>query len=342
MAPTTRSKASNTANVPVAVPAPPTQAAGGKTKKAKTPARPAAAAKPEASPSKVQKKTKKNGSPKNKKGKGKNRKSSAETSVKSSSKASSRASSKSSLKSSLKKLTSKKTPRPAHATVQDDFPELAQVLPFLGQDDLQPAVFPRSPLRGGTDHVLRPDLDVLMNQAAHHSVDVPAWSKSRPGTSNSNSSMISGLGNYLPKGFELANSPPPLPPTSAELFAEWGLSVAPHVNDSPAVDRKRGSKRSGSSVVRDIVSQVGGQSQSPSETPVEIKNAQAFKRPTVADVRRERQLMHDELRDWVGRIKRARDDFDAVIEEMEGRMQIIKAVNRMQAPLRKATLGRGR
>ena len=73
-----------------------------------------------------------------------------------------------------------------------------------------------------------------------------------------------------------------------------------------------------------------------------VKNAHVFKRPTVADVRRERQLMHDELRDWVGRMKRARDDFNAVIEEMEGRMQIIKAVNRMQAPLRKATLGRGR
>ena len=101
------------------------------------------------------------------------------------------------------------------------------------------------------------------------------------------------------------------------------------------------SKRSGSSssVVRDIASQ--GESQG-SETPVSVKNAYVFKRPTVADVRRERTLMHDELRDWTRRLRRARDDFDAVIEEIESRMQIIRAVNRMQAPLKKAPLGRGR
>ncbi|KAM0708611.1 hypothetical protein Q7P35_005263 [Cladosporium inversicolor] len=334
MAPTTRSKASNTGNVPAISPTPPFNAVGGKAKKAKPVRRPAAA-KPEATPSKVQKKQKKKSSPKNKKGKGKNRKSFAETSVKSSAKASARASSKSSLKPSPKKPTGTKSPRSAHATVQDDFPELAQVLPFLDQDDLQPA--PRSPLRRRTDHVLRPDLDVLMNQAAHHSVNVPAWSTSRPGTSNS-SSAISGLGNYLPKGFELAESPPPV---SAGRLSERDLSVSHHVHSSPANDRtRREPRRSGSSVVRDIVSQV--ESQSSSETPVEINNAHVFKRPTVADVRRERQLMHDELRDWVGRMKRARDDFDAVVKEMEGRMQIIKAVNRMQAPLRRAALGRGR
>jgi hypothetical protein len=79
-----------------------------------------------------------------------------------------------------------------------------------------------------------------------------------------------------------------------------------------------------------------------SETPVSVKNAQVFKRPTVADVRRERAQMHDEFRDWVARLRRARDDFDGVIGEIEGRMQIIKAVNRMQAPLRKSPLGRGR
>jgi hypothetical protein len=53
-------------------------------------------------------------------------------------------------------------------------------------------------------------------------------------------------------------------------------------------------------------------------------------------------MMHDELREWVGVLRRARDDFDAVIGEIESKMQIIRAVNRMQAPLRKAALGRGR
>jgi hypothetical protein len=101
--------------------------------------------------------------------------------------------------------------------------------------------------------------------------------------------------------------------------------------------------RSGNSVVRDIVSQVEDQDQSEeSETPVDVKNSHVFKRPTVADVRRERTMMHDELREWVKRLRRARDDFDAIIGEIESKMQIIRAVNRMQAPLRKATLGRGR
>ena len=84
------------------------------------------------------------------------------------------------------------------------------------------------------------------------------------------------------------------------------------------------------------------QRETQSEPPVDVKNAHVFKRPTVADVRRERTMMHDELKEWVGRLRRARDDFDGIIGEIESKMQIIRAVNRMQAPLRKATLGRGR
>jgi hypothetical protein len=84
------------------------------------------------------------------------------------------------------------------------------------------------------------------------------------------------------------------------------------------------------------------QGETQSEAPVEVKNAHVFKRPTVADVRRERTMMHDDLRDWAGRLRRARDDFDAVIGEIESKMQIIRAVNRMQAPLRKVNLGLGR
>ena len=79
-----------------------------------------------------------------------------------------------------------------------------------------------------------------------------------------------------------------------------------------------------------------------SQTPGSVKNAYVFKRPTVADVRRERQLMHDELRDWTGRLRRSRDDFDAIIEEIESRMQIVRAINKMQAPLKKAPSERGR
>ena len=334
MAPTTRSKASD--GVP---PAPLAKAAGGKGKKAKTAKRPAAT-KPEATTSKVQK-NKKSG-PKNKKQKGKSRTSSAATSAKSLSKASS----KSSRKASPRKSTSK-SPRPtARASAQDDFPELAQaisILPFLDQDGLRPPSTPRTPLLR-TDHVLRPDHGVLMDQLAHHMVNPPAWSNSRPGTGSS-SSKVSGFGGYLPRGFELAESPP-LTSTSASQRDRSG-SGSPHVHvHGPAYDRRRrepsgGSKRSGSSVVRDTVSQVEGQSRE-SETPVSVKNAHVFKRPTVADVRRERTLMHDELRDWTGRLRRARDDFDAVIEEIESRMQIIRAVNKMQAPLKKAPLGRGR
>lgn len=302
--------------------------------------RPAAAG-PAAPTSKVQKKKK--SSPKNKEQKGRNRHSSAGTSVKSSSKASSKASSKSSLKASPKKPTSKTPPPATHASAQDDFPELAQaisILPYLGQDGLRPPATPRTPLLNRTDHVLRPDHDVLMNELAHHTVNPPAWSNNRPGTGGSNGSKISGFGAYLPRGFELAESPPPGSASQRDRSRSGSPDIHVHY-DRRRRDPPRGSKRSGSSVVRDIVSQVEGQSEE-SEAPVSVKNAHVFKRPTVADVRRERQLMHNELRDWTGRLRRARDDFDAVIEEIESRMQVIRAVNGMQAPLKKAPLGRGR
>jgi hypothetical protein len=78
------------------------------------------------------------------------------------------------------------------------------------------------------------------------------------------------------------------------------------------------------------------------DSPVSVNNAQVFKRPTVADLRRERAQMHDELNVWVGSLRSARAEFDGVIGEIEARMRVLKAVNRMQAPLRKAPLGRGR
>jgi hypothetical protein len=83
-----------------------------------------------------------------------------------------------------------------------------------------------------------------------------------------------------------------------------------------------------------------------SDSPVSVNNAQVFKRPTVADLRRERAQMHDELHDWVGSLRDARAEFnemtEGVIGEIEARMRVLKAVNRIQAPLRKAPLGRGR
>ena len=78
------------------------------------------------------------------------------------------------------------------------------------------------------------------------------------------------------------------------------------------------------------------------ETPVSVNNAEVFKRPTVADLRRERWQMHDELDEWARSLKFARAELDGVIGGMEARMRVIKAVNRMQAPLRKAPLRRGR
>ena len=77
------------------------------------------------------------------------------------------------------------------------------------------------------------------------------------------------------------------------------------------------------------------------ETPVSANNAEVYKRPTVADVRRERKQMHDELEEWVRSLKFVRAELDGVVGGMEARMQVMKAVNRMQAPLRKATLRRG-
>ena len=80
----------------------------------------------------------------------------------------------------------------------------------------------------------------------------------------------------------------------------------------------------------------------PPESPVSVNNAQVFKRPTVADVRRERTQMHDELPGWVESLRSARDELNGVIGVIETRMDVLKAVNRMQKGLRNAPLGRGR
>jgi hypothetical protein len=80
----------------------------------------------------------------------------------------------------------------------------------------------------------------------------------------------------------------------------------------------------------------------PPESPVSVNNAQVFKRPTVADVRRERTQMHDELRGLVESLRSARDELNGVIGVIETRMDVLKAVNRMQKGLRNAPLGRGR
>jgi hypothetical protein len=80
----------------------------------------------------------------------------------------------------------------------------------------------------------------------------------------------------------------------------------------------------------------------PESPPVEVNNAQVFKRPTVADLRRERAMMHIELGGWVRSLEFAKREFDGVIKEIQTRMGVLKAVNRMQAPLRHAPLGGGR
>jgi hypothetical protein len=120
----------------------------------------------------------------------------------------------------------------------------------------------------------------------------------------------------------------------------------------------KGPAKSPTTIVRGIVKQVVQQQQQqhdeaeaeaeeveeerPESPPVEVNNAQVFKRPTVADLRRERAFLHTELEGWVASLHFARQEFEAVIEEIETRMGILKAVNRMQAPLRKAPLGGGR
>ena len=338
MAPVTRSNASKAGKDPAAPPAPPAKAAASKAKKPKTPKRPAAIAK-------VQKKK---GSPKKKNGKGRkasseptsNKSSSSASSKKASSRGPSRSSSKASASSSKKKTG--KAPRPTEddGPAQDDFPELTQaygMLPYLNQPQSTSA--PRTP-SFVPDVVLRPDINALDTQLAHHMVNVPAWSSNRPGTG------VRGFASYLPRGFELAKSPPPQTPQASRPLSQQGRGTSSNANDS-AHDRRRReprvtkrssseSRRRASGVARDIAAEVESQS------PVSVKNAQVFKRPTVGNVRRERGQLHDELHDWVVRLRRARDDFDEVIGEIEGRMQILKAVNRMQAPLRKAPLGRGR
>jgi hypothetical protein len=385
MAPLTRAKASKPQVAPAGAPAAPKQTVSEKPATSKT--RESAAA-VETSSSKVQKKKK--SSPK-KKGKGRSLspevpdKSPSRASPKPSPKAASQSPppAKSSPKVPSKQKKAKKALRSASPAAnqpvqdQDYSPELAQAYGIFAHLDQPQTIFsPRSPrFIGG--QVLRPDEHVLMARLAQHMVNPPAWSP-RPGTA-----PIRGFRGPLPRGFELAGSPPPsaakLVPLSREGAAAsngWTEALNEAAgkssgSESAIYDRRRReakvvkkrpssivgnivrqvreqlvasprirkSARRTSHVVGDIVAQV--EAQRP-ESPVSIRNAQVFNRPTVAHVRRERGQLHDELRDWVQRLRRARDDFDGVIGEIEGRMQILKAVNEMQTPLRKAVLGRGR
>lgn len=362
MAPVTRAKASKPKEASVAIPAAPTKKAVDKPTTTKTREKSAAAAR--SSSPKVQKKS----SPKKK---GKGRKASPQTSPKPTSRPSPKASFKVPSKPKTKQA-SRSSKSPSNEPEQDDFPELTQaygILHFLDQP--RSASMPNSPqFLGG--QVLRPDDDVLMTQLAHHMVNPPAWSR-RP------SNPLRRFGGVLPRGFEAASSPPPSSAArpalqDGEVRNGWTAAFNEAAGKSSTVggvanDRRRRDarvKKRPSSVVRNIVRQVREQpvSSSPDvrrsarrtsgvvrgivaqvesqpETRVSIRNAQVFKRPTVAHVRRERGQIHDELRDWVKRLRRARDDYDGVIVEIEGRMQILKAVNRMQAPLRRAALGRG-
>jgi hypothetical protein len=384
MAPLTRAKASKPQVAPAGAPAAPKQTVSKKPATSKT--RESAAA-VETSSSNVQKKKK--SSPK-KKGKGRSLspevpdKSPSRASPKPSPKAASQtpSTSKSSLKVPSKQKKAKKTPCSTSLTDgdaaqdQDYSPELAQAYGIFAHLDQPQKIFsPRSPqFIGG--QVLRPDEDVLMAQLAQNMVSPPAWSP-RQGTA-----PVRGFRGTLPRGFELAGSPPPSAAKSFSSSREGAVSNGwtsalneaagrPSSGGSVANDRRRREakvvKMRPSSVVRNIVRQVreqpvsspqirksarrtshvvGGivaqvEAQRP-ESPVSIHNAQVFNRPTVAHVRRERGQLHDELHDWVQRLRRARDNFGGVIGEIEGRMQILKAVNKMQAPLRKAVLGRGR
>jgi hypothetical protein len=389
MAPLTRAKASKPqgATTPGA-PAAPIKTASGKFANTKSQKSAAAV---ETSSSKVQKKNK--SSPKKKKAKGRSLSpqvsgkspSLSKASPKPSPKAASQSPppAKSSPKVPSKQKKAKKALRSASPAAnqpvqdQDYSPELAQAYGIFAHLDQPQTIFsPRSPrFIGG--QVLRPDEHVLMARLAQHMVNPPAWSP-RPGTA-----PIRGFRGPLPRGFELAGSPPPSAAKLVSLSREgaaasngWTEALNEAAgkssgSESAIYDRRRREakvvKKRPSSIVRNIVRQVREQlvasprirksarrtshvvgdivaqveAQRP-ESPVSIRNAQVFNRPTVAHVRRERGQLHDELRDWVQRLRRARDDFDGVIGEIEGRMQILKAVNEMQTPLRKAVLGRGR
>jgi hypothetical protein len=371
MAPLTRAKASKPqgATTTAGASAATTQPVSKKHATTKTQKSAVAAAAVEASPTKVQQKKKKSSPKKKSKARslsprtsGKSPSPPSKASPKPSPKAASQSPpAKSSLKLPPKQKKAKKTPRsinPANnntAQDQDYSPELAQAYGIFAHLDQPQKIFsPRSPRFTGRQ-VLRPDEDVLMVQLAQHLVSPPAWSP-RPGTA-----PVRGFRSPLPRGFELAGSPPPSRKgvasngrtaavneaagksssgdnmthdrrrREARVAKKWPSSVVRNivrqVREQPVSSPQiRKSARRTSHVVGDIVTQV--EAQRP-ESPVSIRNAQVFNRPTVGHVRRERGQLRDELRDWVERLRRARDDFDVVIGEIEGRMQILKAVNKM-------------
>lgn len=77
-------------------------------------------------------------------------------------------------------------------------------------------------------------------------------------------------------------------------------------------------------------------------TPLSLPAAQVFKRPTVNTLRQERAQFHEALGAWMGRLEGVLDVLGGVVGEVRGRMGVLEAVNRVQKPLRRAVLGRGR
>ncbi|KAM0718609.1 hypothetical protein Q7P37_005679 [Cladosporium fusiforme] len=130
---------------------------------------------------------------------------------------------------------------------------------------------------------------------------------------------------------------------------EVRTSLEPQITPRQNAQPSKKSQRT-SDVVRDIRNHVQAQVQRRAEehaprgaeSPVSVNNAQVFRRPTVATLRSERALFRDELGRLVAKLEGVKGVVEGVIEEATDRMRVLDAVNRMQAPLRRAPLGRDR
>lgn len=324
MAPVTRSKLTQASE-----PATSIQASSTKSKKSKSQASTKSASVSTVSHGSVQKSKKS-------KGKGK--------------KPASRASSKAiTIRSSSEASESKSKAVPPIAL--DDFPELAQaytIFPYLDSPEFD------VPYASSRDSLQRPGTPPFANVRSLRSdegssapssyrtdsnpilrLPVPSVATRSSGKRSNSSSVQSGKKSDWAKAARVASPQPTL--------KEQARSLSKRSKGKKKATTARSKQEIISLLTsEELASSPSAREAQRPETPVSVKDSQVFKRPTVADVRRERLDLIALLRYWAVSMQLARDQTNAIIGQINERIEILEALNRVQGPLRRAPLGRGR
>lgn len=233
----------------------------------------------------------------------------------------------------------------------DDFPELAQaytIMPYLDSPEFN---VPYASSRGSLQRPATPPFANVRSLRADSGLSAPSSYRTktkpifqprvpsvatRPSSKRSNSGSVqSGKRSDWAKAARVASPRPTLREQARSLSKRSkSKKKAPAARSKQKIISLLSSEPSASSPS-------SGEAQQP-ETLVSVKNSQVFKRPTVEDVRHGRMDLVDLLSYWAEMMQRSRDETDALFDHISERVGIIEAMNRVQGPLRRAPLGRGR